>query len=500
MLGAISAALLTAWTPVQQIQRVPLEGNSVFGDLGEQWETMMSEFHVSGYAVAAIKEGKVVLLDGIGFADPTRGSKADIDTRYYIASITKTMTATAILRLADEGLLDLDAPVQRYLPRFTLADAEFTKDISLRDLLCHRPGIGGGRVWLLEAYTGQVNDDRFYEILKTSQPDKKPSYTNAHFTILGRVIDAVTGMDWREYLAESVFAPLGMTRTTGFVSETHDDPNKAVPLRFGRGGVQVAEMMKTDRTMHAAGGVLTTPRDIVPYLQMWMNEGSFSSTRVLKKLTVGNALKLQAPIEESGRIRIRRGFGDAWNLGGYRRHEGFADHGGSYTGYAAYVAMLPKQKTAVAVFVNTGQSGGAFGTLVAIDLLDRMLGYPVDTDLRAAYLARDKQFSDGILAGKMFGPNPALSGQLSLPPEAYVGEFINEPYGSIRISLSGGLLRLDWGDLSQLLVSSGMDEATMHDSINARSTDTIHFLVDGGRVKRIVVDPKGDAIAFDRGR
>ncbi|MCB8932362.1 MAG: serine hydrolase [Chthonomonadaceae bacterium] len=500
MFASLAAALMTLSLPIHQSPRVPLEGHPIFGDLGKQWEALMPDFHVTGYSVVAIQEGKVVLLDGIGSADPTRGTKADLDTRYYIASITKTMTATAILQLAEQGKLELDAPVQRYLPRFTLADAEYAKTITLRDLLCHRPGIGGGRVWLLEAYTGQVNDDRFYKILGTSQPEKKVTYSNAHFTILGRVIEAVTGMGWREYLAKNVFAPLGMTRTTGFISAMHDDANKAVPLRFGRGGVQIAEMMKTDRTMHAAGGIVTTPRDMVAYLQMWMNQGAWSGTRVLPEKTVGDALTIQAPIEENGSIRILRGFGYAWNLGAYRKHEGFAAHGGSYTGYGAYIAMLPKEKTAVAVFVNTGQSGGAFGTLVAIDMLDRMLGYPVDKELRADYLAQALKFSDGIVAGKTFGPNPALSGQLSLPAESYAGVFANEPYGSIEVSLTGGQLKLDWGDLSQLLVSSGMDMATLHDSVDARASDTIRFVVEGKRVTGLVLDPEGDSIRFERKR
>ena len=477
--------------------RVPLEGNAVFDDLGKSWVEMMETFHVTGFSVVAIKEGKVVLLDGVGDADPTNSRAANIDTRYYIASITKTMTATAIAQLAEQGKLDLDAPVQKYLPRFTLADAEFASSVTVRDLLCHKPGIRGGSVVLLDAYSGSITEDRYYKFLAESTPGKEIRYSNVHFTLLGRVIESVTGVHWREYLAANVFAPLGMDRTTGYMSATHDDPNFAIPLMPNAGGAAPSPYMKTDRTMHAAGGLLTTPRDMARYLTAWLNGGELDGNRFLKEETVKDALSHQSSFEPRARIRRISGCGYAWNVGDYRETKGFAAHGGGYTGYMSYIALLPGQDAAIAVFVNTGAVGGGFGTLLVVDMLDRLAGYPVDTDLREQYKGRAGRYSEGLRSRKPFGPNPALSGMLSLVPGAYEGEYYDELFGLVEISYSGGMLKLDWEDLPQMLKSTGMDEFTAHDR-EASSGTPGKFVVEGGKVVAIEIDFGGRAVVFRR--
>ena len=273
--------------------------NPLFDDLGEYWRENMEAYGVTGFAVVAIKGGKVVLLDAVGDSDPFAEKKANIDTRYYIASITKTMTATGIAQLAEQGKIDLDAPVKRYLPRFDLADSDYASKVTVRDLLSHKPGIGGGNVVFLDAYTGGITEDRYYTMLGGSTPTKEIQYTNVHFTILGRVIEAVSGKKWQDYLADHVFAPAKMDRTTAYVSATHSDPNWAVPLAIYKNGPRLAPYMKTDRTMHAAGGLLTTPRDLARYLTMFLNGGELEGARILKSSTVDDALALQSKFDST---------------------------------------------------------------------------------------------------------------------------------------------------------------------------------------------------------
>ena len=496
VLASIIASFAVSQTT---FERVPLQNNEIFGDLGEQWIAMMETFGVTGFSVSAIKDGKVVLLDGIGDSDPANGRPANIDTRFYIASITKTMTATAIAQLAEQGKIDLDAPVQKYLPRFTLADTEYAKSVTVRDLLCHCPGINSEIIVMLDAYSGEINDDRFYEALATVEPTKQPTYTNVHFTILGRVIEAVSGQEWRKYLAENVFSPLGMTRTTGFVSDIYNDTNFAVPLRVSASGSVVTNYMKTDRTMHAAGGILTTPRDMTKYLMAWIHEGESNGNRFLMPQTVRDALSHQSTFESSAAIRRFTGYGYAWNVGDYRETKGFAAHGGGYSGYMSYIAMLPESKSAIAVFVNTGDTGGAFGTLLVVDLLDRLAGYPIDQELWRAYIARAEDYKEHMKSLKPFGANPALSGQLSLKPEAYAGEYYNDLLGTVTVTFSGGKLRLDWGDLPQMLKSTGVDEFTAHDDEASPGTHG-RFIVRNGAATGIGFSPGGQEIVFDRVR
>ncbi|MEX2243844.1 MAG: serine hydrolase [Fimbriimonadaceae bacterium] len=486
-------ALLFAATVQTDVQRVPLQDNPTFGDLGKYWIEEMPKYGVTGFAVVAIKDGRVVLLDAYGDADPFAGKKADIDTRYYIASITKTMTATAIVQLAEQRKLDLDSPVQKYLPRFDLADQEFAKTVTVRDLLCHKPGIGGGNVVQLDAYTGGITEDRYYRMLAASTPTKQVQYTNTHFTILGRVIEAVSGEKWQDYLAKNVFAKAGMSRTTAYMSDLRTDTNFAPPAVVGHNGPAPAPFMKTDRTMHAAGGVLTTVRDMARYMLAWMGGGE----QLISNQATAEAFKHQSSFPTDGSIRKMSGYGYAWNVGDYRDQKGFASHGGGYTGYQAYVAMVPGQKSGVAVFVNLSGPGGGFMTVVAVDALDRLFGYKIDTGVRSAYEQQANSFMQGLKTFRPAAPNPALSGLLSLPVERYVGRFENELYGEIELRYSGGYLKADFGDLPMSLRSTKLDEFSMHESERSDGAPC-RFVVAAGACTAIEMDIDGTWLRFDR--
>jgi len=479
------------------VDRVPLEGNPLFNDLGQYWKDQMPVYGVTGFTIAAIKDGKVVLLDGVGVADPLSGKAADIDTRYYIASITKTMTGVAIAQLAEQGKVDLDAPVQKYLPRFTLADADYAKSVTIRDLLSHRKGIKDSGVTQLDAYTGEVTEDRYYTMLGRVMPTKEVGYSNIDFTLLGRVIESVTGKSWKDYLSENVFAPIGMNRTTAYLAPCLSDANLAAPIVIGRSGPEPSQVMKTDRTMHAAGGVMSTTRDLTKYALGFLNGGVSEDRRFLKESSVADAFAHQSTTPQSGSIRKLSGYGYAWSVGDYRDIKGFVAHSGGYTGYNAYIAMVPSKGVGIVVLTNTGGSGEGFCTVIAVDMLDRLLGYPIDEGVRKAYSTQVQEVMAKQKDLKPIGPNPAVSGMLSAMPSQYVGTFSNSLYGDIVVSLSGGNLRMDWGDLPILLKSTVMDEFTGHQDITDLRGVRGKFLVSNGKCQAVELQ-MAQAVRFDR--
>lgn len=489
--------IATIFASQSQFTRLPLDSNQDFKDLAKYWREQMPTFGVTSFSIAIIKDGKLVALDAFGKSEPISGKMANIDTRYYIASITKTMTATAIAQLADKGKIDIDAPVQKYLPRFTLVDAEYAKKITVRDLLCHRPGILGGSVVLLDAYTGGVTDDRFYKIVGASKPTKQVQYSNVHFTILGRVIQAVTGKPWQTYLRESVFQPAGMDRSTALVSDCTKDSNFAPPHVVQSGAIVPGPMIKTDRTMHAAGGVMATASDMAKYMMMFMSKGESNGNRILSESNVKQMMTLQGQIKPNGSIRKLEGFGYSWNLGSYRNTAGYAMHGGGYSGYSALVCMVPEKGCGVAILTNTGAPADGFNTVVSIDVLDRILGYPLDERLRKAYVEGAKSGMATQANLKPIAPNPAVSGQLSLDARKYVGTYYNSLYGNIFLRLSGGYLAFDWDDLPQMTKSTGMDTFSAHDN-NMDAGTQCGFLVSNGDVKGIDVTISGEKVRFNR--
>src|SRR5262249_30148819 len=154
-------------------------------------------------AVCAVEDGQTVLLDAIGIRDPL-GQPASVDSPFYIASSTKSFTAMAVAILVDEGRLALDDPVKKYLPRFELSNKEVSETMTIRDLLAHRQGIDSSPTSSCEAYTGLIDDDRYYRLLTRVRPGGKFRYSNLNFTLAGRVIEATTGQNWKQFIAERI--------------------------------------------------------------------------------------------------------------------------------------------------------------------------------------------------------------------------------------------------------------------------------------------------------
>jgi hypothetical protein len=136
-------------------------------------------------------------------------------------------------------------------------------------------------------------------------------------------------------------------------------------------------------------------------------------------------------------------------------------------------------------------------TIVAVDALDRLFGYPVDAGLRSAYEQQAVGFMQGLKTFRPTAPNPALSGLLSLPVERYVGHFENELYGEIELRYSGGYLKADFGDLPMSLRSTKLDEFSMHESERADGAPC-RFVVAAGACTAIEVNVDGTWVRFDR--
>ncbi|MEM6571368.1 MAG: serine hydrolase domain-containing protein, partial [Planctomycetota bacterium] len=250
------AVLLLPFAPAHgdEIAPRPLAEDEELAPLAALWADRMDTFDVPGAAVAVVRDGEV-FVHAMGVRDADGRLAVDAHTMFYIASITKTFTAMAACALVEDGLVELDDPVAELLPRFDLPDGheEIEESATLRDLLSHRWGINSGPVVLLDAYTGEITDERYWHWLARGSVAGRPVYTNVNFTLAGQIVEEAAGKDWRDWLQTRVLEPAGMTRTTGYASRLYGDPNSAVPMERGADGFVPTAQRKTDRTMHAAG-------------------------------------------------------------------------------------------------------------------------------------------------------------------------------------------------------------------------------------------------------
>ena len=296
-------------------QTVGLQEAPELAGLEDRWREAMKDLAVPGMAVAILRPNSPTVLATFGIRDATTEDPVTEDTFFYVASVTKTYMAALMAALAEDGVVDLDAPVRTYLPQLRLPDEALAASITVRDLLCHRFGIDRSEIVWLDAYTGQITDIDYFRLLAGAEIAGKVGYTNVHFTLAGRVVEAVTGRSWKDVLQERVFDRAGLGRTTAYASRMYADPDHAEPMLSLAGRWIDLPVRKTDRTMHAAGGIGTSIRDAARWLRLHLDGGAIDGRRVVSESTMKDLLAFHSRYDEpKGRIRIDMGFGLGWRL------------------------------------------------------------------------------------------------------------------------------------------------------------------------------------------
>jgi CubicO group peptidase (beta-lactamase class C family) len=204
------------------------------------------------------------------------------------------------------------------LPEFVLPSEDLTAALTLRDLLCHRHGLECGPIVHRDAYTGQITDEIYFRLLQDAEIANYVRYSNIHFTLAGRAIEDASGLKWQDFLDQRLFVPAGMMRTTAYASEMYGKLEHAEPMLRIEEMWRRSPLVKTDRTMHAAGGMGTTARDAARWLILNLNGGEIDGRRILPET-----------MEE----------------------EYF--HGGGYVGAASYISFLPEHGIGVAALANS---------------------------------------------------------------------------------------------------------------------------------------------------
>ena len=198
-------------------------------DLRDRLAALVAEHDVPGAALGVLRDGEVTAV-AAGVANLRSGVEATPDTVFQIGSQGKMWTATVLMQLVDEGLVDVDAPVRTYLPAFRVADPDVSAAVTLRHLLSHTSGIDGDHF----ADFGRGDDclERYVEscssLEQTHPLGATMSYCNTGFSVLGRVIEVVTGKVWDAAMRERLFEPLGLTQTSTL-------PEEAIMLRAAVG-------------------------------------------------------------------------------------------------------------------------------------------------------------------------------------------------------------------------------------------------------------------------
>jgi len=309
----------------------------------------MARYHVPGVAIGILHDGDEDIA-AYGVTNLEHPLPVDGDTLFQIASITKTITATVVMRLVERGALDLDAPVRRYLPEFRLRDEDAAKRATLRHLVTHTGG------WLGDCFAdfGKGDDAlaRYVEAMADLEQltpiGEVWHYSNSSFAVLGRLIEIATGKTYEAAVRELLFIPLGMSRSCFNADE-------AITHRVAIGHVIVDEQPRVarpwafPRATTPVGGVVSSVRELLAYARFHLGDGRTPDGGRL--LSVGSIELMRTRLAPADNDRA---VGVAWFL----REVGGVTiqyHGGAAIGQQGVLMLAPERAFAIAVQTNSGR-------------------------------------------------------------------------------------------------------------------------------------------------
>ncbi|MNX18289.1 putative penicillin-binding protein PbpX [compost metagenome] len=244
-------------------------------------ESAMSRLHIPGASLGIVKGTKAVYLKGYGVAGPDQGPVTP-QTSFVLGSTTKSITALAIMQLAEAGRIDLNAPVQQYLPWFRLADADASKSVRVKDLLHQTSGLTeyDGRVSLTE---GDKTIKEHLQDLSRVSPVRPAGagyeYSNLNYNILSGIIEAVSGETYSEYVKDHIYMPLHM-------NSSYTSPQEANKTDLATGYQSLfGFMIPTQQLAHtgtvASGYLISSAEDLSHYMVAQMNQGRYEQSELL---------------------------------------------------------------------------------------------------------------------------------------------------------------------------------------------------------------------------
>lgn len=300
---------------------------------------------IPGAAIAVVEYGRIVHEHGIGVADDS-GRPITPQTPFVIGSLAKSLTALAVGQLAERGLVDLDAPVRRYVSDFAVADAMASSAITVRQLLNQTSGIPGnaGTAPLSTPAATLADQVRALRtVALAAAPGAAFAYSNANYVVLGRLIELVSGISYEAYLQDHVARPLGMVHTTSVAETAHAEGlGQAYRLWFG---VADAHTPLFREDMAPAGFVASSVDDMARVLSAELDGGRYESAQIATPATVDALWRGVAPAGPSGRYAM--GWYDG-TLDGER----LVAHAGSTTDMASFQAVVPDRGLGVVILFN----------------------------------------------------------------------------------------------------------------------------------------------------
>ncbi len=417
-------------------------------------EQSMARFDVPGMAVAVVEDGKVAYAKGFGVRHLDTKEPVNADTLFGIASNTKAFTSAALAMLVDEGKLSWDDKVIDHIPEFRLYDPYATREMTIRDLLSHRSGLGLGQGDLM---IWPDTDKSITDILAGLQHLKPQSsfrstyaYNNLMFVTAGEVVARVSGMSWQDFVEQNMLQPLGMEKSrAGFSRIDKDNKNFAtgnIPLN----GKLHPFFVNYLEDFRGAGAIASNVNEMSLWLNTQLNGGVMANGETLFSEKQQQQMWLphiNRAVSKSAFEASRQqfsGYGLGWSINDYHGYKRVG-HGGGILGMVSQVSLIPEKKLGVVVLSN--QQVFAALSAVTEEIFEQALELE-DKDYVEMFAERHFKGKEKAYANA----KPALveDYQSALPNIYYTGTLHDNWYGDVVIEELDGALRIDFTHTKRL--------------------------------------------------
>ena len=324
-----------------------------YDEIDAYFEEQMQRLNIPGASLAIVEGDQIVYIRGFGNARPG-GEAPTPQTPFLIGSLTKSVTALAVMQLVEVGKLELDAPIQRYLPWFKVADPQASAQITVRHLLNQTSGLStaSGRIPLADfddSPNAAERQARVLATLKLSRPVGSAfEYSNSNYNLLGLIIEAASGESYADYIHTHVFAPLKMSHsyTSQAVAKQND---LAVGHQQWFFIPVAAPNLPNPQGSLSSGQLISSSEDMAHYLIALLNNGRYENTQILSSDGID---ELFHGVVEDIQMGILLGkYGMGWYVS-ETDQTSIVWHSGSCPDFASYMALIPEQKKGVILLAN----------------------------------------------------------------------------------------------------------------------------------------------------
>jgi CubicO group peptidase (beta-lactamase class C family) len=408
------------------------------------------DWEVPGLGIAIIKDDKLMLAKGYGVRKLGGPTPVDEKTMFAIGSASKAFTAAAVAMLVDESKVKWDDPATKHLAGFQLFDPYATREITLRDLLCHRSGLErGDLMW----YGSEFSRDDILHRVRHLKPSwsfrSRFGYQNILYLAAGQAVAKVSGKSWDDFIRERIFKPLGMAASNTTITAFKPADNVASPHGKIDKKVTPIPWRKIDN-IAPAGSINSNVVEMAQWVRLHLNQGKLNSEQLISSGSMKEMhmpqtiIRLEGVQEKINPETHFMNYGLGWFLQDYRGRK-IVQHGGNIDGMSALVAMMPEERLGVVILTNLN------GTPITMSLMYKVFDSFLpprepQKDWSAEILkVYNAQLEQAEKAEKKKEADRVKGTTPSLALAKYAGNYSDDMYGEAKITEEKGKLVVRYG-------------------------------------------------------